>query len=126
MHALPIHENQKLNATRGAGGASNRNNSLNAWSVNAQYYWHNRFGPSVGYFLTTGSHDALLYSNFPNASPGSSGWIRQLTYLPWQNVDPAAQYTIYSRFDCGSRNYDGKGRSASDNDTLYLMLWLLW
>lgn len=126
VHARVIHENQKRNATFAAGGSSNRNDSLTAWSVNAQYYWHEKFGPSAGYFLTTGSHDALLYSGAPSASPGAAGWVLQWTYLPWQNVQLAAQYTIYTRFDGGGSNYDGGGRNASDNDTLYAMLWLLW
>jgi hypothetical protein len=33
------------------------------------------------------------------------------------------QYTIYDKFDGASSNYDGTGRNASDNNTLYLFLW---
>ena len=36
----------------------------------------------------------------------------------------ALQYTIYSKFNGGTSNYDGFGRSASDNNTLYLEAWI--
>jgi hypothetical protein len=38
-----------------------------------------------------------------------------------QNLDLAAQYTAYTRFNGGSTNYDGAGRNASDNNTVYLL-----
>jgi len=31
--------------------------------------------------------------------------------------------TIYDKFDGASSNYDGAGRNASDNNTLFLFLW---
>jgi hypothetical protein len=33
------------------------------------------------------------------------------------------QYVAYSKFNGGARNYDGSGRDASDNNTLYLLGW---
>jgi len=50
----------------------------------------------------------------------------QWTWLPSLNVQATAQYVIYSKFNGASNNYDGAGRSASDNNTLYLALWFLW
>jgi hypothetical protein len=38
-----------------------------------------------------------------------------------QNVDLAAQYTGYWTFNGRSMNYDGSGRNASDNNTLYIL-----
>ncbi|MDA8052506.1 MAG: hypothetical protein M0002_21305 [Rhodospirillales bacterium] len=35
-----------------------------------------------------------------------------------------AQYTRYSQFDGAAKNYDGSGRNASDNNTLFLGVWL--
>lgn len=126
VHALYIHENQKLNATFADGGSTNLNDNLNSWDINAQYYWQESYGPSLGFFDTTGSTDPLLYSGSRTSSPDSSGWQLQWTYLPWQNVQLGAQYTIYTRFNGASSNYDGSGRSAGDNDTLYMFAWLLW
>jgi hypothetical protein len=59
-----------------------------------------------------------------NNSPDSRGWVAELDYLPWQNVKFALQYTIYSKFNGGTSNYDGFGRNASDNNTVYLLAWI--
>ena len=40
------------------------------------------------------------------------------------NAKLAVQYTHYLHFDGSSSNYNGEGRNASDNDTLYVELWL--
>ena len=47
-----------------------------------------------------------------------------MAFNPWQNTRLAAQYVAYSRFNGRARAYDGVGRDARDNDTLYLYLWL--
>ena len=57
-------------------------------------------------------------------SPDSRGYISELNYLPWLNTKLQLQYVRYSKFNGRSANYDGAGRSASDNDTLYLLGWL--
>jgi hypothetical protein len=40
-----------------------------------------------------------------------------------QNVRVGAQYTVYSRYNGASDNYDGFGRNASDNNTLFGYVW---
>ena len=40
VHALYLHENQRLNATYAAGRPGNPNDHLNPWSLNPQYYRH--------------------------------------------------------------------------------------
>ena len=54
------------------------------------------------------------------------GWNLQLTCVPTFNVQVSLQYVCYNKFNGASTNYDSAGRSASDNNTLYLALWLLW
>ena len=61
---------------------------------------------------------------FANGSPDSKGWIAELTWIPWQNVKLLAAVLPYHKFNGASTNYDGNGRNASDNDTLYLLGWL--
>ena len=51
----------------------------------------------------------------------SEGFISNVSYWPYQNIDLAVQYTNYTRFNGGTTNYDGSGRNASDNNTLYLL-----
>lgn len=121
VHGLFIHEKQTLDASDPAQA----DNHLNTWAISAQYYWWERFGPTLAYFNTTGNTNAALYGN-RTASPDSSGWILQWTYLPAQNVQLGVQYTLYNKFDGASSNYDGTGRNASDNNTLYLFAWFLF
>jgi len=40
------------------------------------------------------------------------------------NARVGLQYTVYTKYDGATTNYDGTGRNASDNNTLYLFLWL--
>jgi hypothetical protein len=40
------------------------------------------------------------------------------------NLRVGAQYTGYLRFNGGTTNYDGFGRSASDNNSLFLFTWM--
>ncbi len=130
LHGSYIHEQQDLNASSHLG-LSAPSDDLNYWTMNASYYWDGAYGPTLGYFDTTGSRDPLLYAPAPltgsaTGSPDSSGWIAQWTWLPTMNVQVTAQYVLYSKFNGASSNYDGSGRKASDNDTLYLALWVLW
>ncbi len=131
LHAAYIHERQDLNASVADGLAANPSNHLDSWNVNASFYWNETYGPTVGYFSTAGSADTLLYAPAPvfgsaTGSPDSNGWILQWTWLPALNVQATAQYVIYTKFNGASSNYDGSGRNASDNNTLYLALWMLW
>jgi hypothetical protein len=45
---------------------------------------------------------------------------------PWMNTRISLQYTMYSKFNGASSNYDGSGRNASANNTLYLQAWLMF
>jgi hypothetical protein len=39
------------------------------------------------------------------------------------NVRLMAQYVDYVKFNGGTRDYDGMGRNAHDNNTLFLNVW---
>lgn len=130
VHANYIHEQQNLTASNQLG-LSGPGDHLNYWNANASYYWGGVYGPSLGYFSTTGSADPVLYAPGPltgsaTGAPDSSGWIAQWTWLPAMNVQVTGQYILYNKFNGASSNYDGSGRKASDNNTLYLALWVLW
>ena len=56
----------------------------------------------------------------PNGDPRSAGYIANVSFWPWQNLQLAAQYTAYTRFNGAAHNYDGAGRNASANNTVYL------
>jgi len=71
----------------------------------------------------------VLYAPNPvygsrTGSPNSNGFILQAYYLPWERTKFTLQYTIYNKFNGSYSNYDGFGRNASMNNTLYLLAWL--
>ena len=130
LYGTYIHEHQDL-ASSSAAGLSNPSDTLKTLNMSGRFHFDSSVALGLGYFTTTGSSDPLLYapaavSGSANGSPDSNGWILQYVYLPRQNVQIAVQYTLYSKFNGGDSNYDGNGRNASDNDTLYLLLWVLW
>jgi hypothetical protein len=120
IEATHIHENQSLDASFAINLAANTSNSLNTSRAYATYYYKRKIGGTAGVFSTTGSVDATLAPN----SPDTKGWIAELNYLPWLNTKFSLQYTNYSKYSGLSNNYDGNGRNASDNNTLYLLAWL--
>ena len=76
----------------------------------------------------------MLYAAAPvtgnaNSKPNSNAFILEADWVPFGKQDSWAapfanlklglQYTIYTQFNGGSTNYDGYGRNASGNNTLY-------
>ena len=54
-------------------------------------------------------------------APDTKGYIAELNYLPQEKIKLALQYTAYCQFNGASTDYDGFGRNASDNNTVYLL-----
>lgn len=52
--------------------------------------------------------------------------MAEVNYLPWPTVKLAVRYTWYREFNGSRDNYDGFGRNASDNNSLFLLAWLLF
>lgn len=129
-----IHEDAQWDASQPLGNASNSSDSLNTFSLTANYLYDKTYGISGNAALTTGGADATLYGS-RNGKPDTQSFTVQLSYLPfnknggpsfwpWFNPKFVAQYTAYTKFNGASTNYDGTGRNASDNNTFYLAAWL--
>jgi hypothetical protein len=118
-----IHEQQSLAASFGAGFASNSKDHLDSFDLTGSYYWHRKFGASLGLFNVEGSNDPL-YLGTATGSPQTTWSTAEVDYLPWQNVKLGLQYTAYFRFDGATSNYDGAGRNAADNNLFYGFLWV--
>jgi len=127
-----IHENSTLNASAIQEAVAFPRHHLNTVMANAEYHFGDRYSGAFGWFSTTGTRDPVLFapSDDPggsaNGSPRNSGYILNLSWWPTQNIDLAAQYTGYFKFNGGSRNYNGAEdpanmRNASDNNTLYIL-----
>ena len=131
-----IHEVQDWNASYALGNTSNRADNLNTFRINFNYSYRSKygiFGGNWAYFNTSGSKDVLLYAPDPldgsrNGYPDSSGFILQGIYVPpkWEQAKIVVQYTIYNTFNGSITNYDGSNRNASDNNTLYILAWLMF
>jgi len=121
-----IHENSTQNASALEGFVDFPRHHLNTAMANVEYHFGDRYSGTFGWFNTTGTRDTTLFapgaiSGSANGSPRNSGYILNLSWWPTQNIDLATQYTGYWTFNGRSMNYDGSGRNASDNNTLYIL-----
>jgi len=126
-----IHESRSLGASVMDSLAAVKAQTLNTFRVRATYHFGQAYALTLGPFMTSGTADSLLYAPGPvggsrTSSPNSSGLIAELDWNPWMNTRLALQYTAYTKFNGASSNYDGNGRSAANNNTLYLVAWLMY
>lgn len=134
-----VHENQSLTGTFANGGASQPNNWLNQVRANVSYFYRNTYGVTLGWQDTWGNPNPALFAPAPvtgsaNGKPNSNAFIIEADWIPFgkegswgapfANLKLGAQYTAYTRFNGGTKNYDGFGRNASGNNTLFLFAWL--
>jgi hypothetical protein len=129
VHTTYIHEISHLDATFAAGGAAAPLHHLNTFRADATYHLRSRYTFTLGQFSTTGSADPILFAPAPVTgsllgSPNSGGFRGQVGFWPKQNVELSAAYTAYTKFNGASHNYDGSGRNASANNSVYIALWL--
>jgi hypothetical protein len=142
-----VHETSTLDATFPTGGSANPGNTLNQINTKFSYYYQKWYGISAGYQRVSGTSDALFYPNadtqvanggsvvngFANGSPNSQAMIYELDWLfAWDNAEDRRrnriilQYTDYSKFNGASTNYNGYGRNARDNNTIYIAWWSVY
>jgi hypothetical protein len=134
-----VEESRHLNASFAAGESDAVSNHVNTLLMNATYAYRQTFVASAGWFNINGSRNAGLFApeeveGSATGSPDSRGYTAQLEVVPlgkqesfggpWINLRIGLQYTGYQRFNGGRSDYDGFGRSASDNDTLFAFVWL--
>ena len=137
-HFSWIHENRSLDASYAMHFSDATSNSTDTFQVDASYVMSQTWVTSFGLFNVSGTTNHLLFAPIPvfgsgSGSPDSSGFIAKLEWVPfgkfgsfaspWVNVRTGLQYTGYWRFNGGSTNYDGFGRSAKDNNSLFLYAW---
>ncbi len=129
FHTAFIHESSHLDGTFAAGGAATASHFLNTFRADVTYHLQSRYTFTLGGFSTAGSADPILFAPAPVTgsllgSPNSSGFIGQFGFWPSQNIALSVAYTGCGKFNGASDNYDGSGRNASANNSLYLALWL--
>ncbi|MDT3679244.1 MAG: cytochrome C [Burkholderiaceae bacterium] len=126
---------------------TNAVDTTNLMRMKLTYVYRARYGGSLAFFNLNGStNTALQTSGFdpttltitsdpaaqaPSArvggnlsgNPGTRGWTLEAFWMPLQFVRVGAQYTLYTRFNGASDSYDGFGRNARDNNTMFLYVW---
>jgi len=135
------HEYDRLTASSALGGSSRSGNTLNQARVNVSGYYQQTYGATVAWAESWGTANPLLYPAAPvvgsaNGRPSSTAFILEGDYVPfgkaeswarpWVNLKLGVQYTIYTQFNGGRTNYDGFGRNAGDNNTLYVFAWFIF
>ena len=121
---------------------TNSSDTLRMFRVKASYVYDAKYGGSLQFFNVSGSaNSALQTSAFDPSNPGSlidgsagvagnltgspdtRGWTASVFWTPIQYARVGLEYTMFDRFNGASDNYDGFGRSAKDNDTLFVYVW---
>jgi hypothetical protein len=128
-----IHESETLSAfiDKDPAEAEKLDETLSTVRANLTFEPSIRYALSGGYFQTTGTSDNVLFAPAPvsgsgTGSPDSRGEIAEFVVNPWQNMRFGLQYVAYNKFNGASNNYDAAGRKASDNNTLFLFMWLAY
>lgn len=139
IQASYIHETQNWTADDPLGLTSNPKDHLNDLTVTVSDLIVQKIGITESYNEIDGTADPLLYPAGPitgnaNGKPNTTGWTTELDYylynnggpawLPWLNAKFFVEDTIYPRFNGAAANYDGAGRSAGANDTLFSGVWV--
>jgi hypothetical protein len=83
------------------------------------YTYQAKYGGSLSLFNQTGSTNN-------QGDPATRGFTYEAFFIPKQNVRLGVQYTTYSTYDGASTNYDGLGRNANDNNSMFLYAWFAY
>lgn len=130
-HATWIRERQEWNASFPQGLSSSASTLLKTFRSDVHYYFRRQWGGGLQHFQIRGDANDLRYNTgepvmgSANGSPNSQGWTTELDYLPIQNVKITLRYTAFHQFNGGRDNYDGFGRNAKDNNSVFLLIWAL-
>ncbi len=121
---------------------TNSSDTLRMFRAKASYVYYARYGGGLSFFDISGSSNAALQtsafdpsnpgtlldgsqsvSGSLSGSPATRAWTGEIFWLPVQYARVGLQYTMFDKFNGGRSNYDGFGRNARDNNTVFLYLW---
>ena len=140
----PAHNSSNASAFFDATGTISQPNfndsdTLKFFRAKVSYAYHAKYGGSLAYFNIKGNTNAMNqtagfddtgaleaagnHTGNLSGSPATRGMVSELFWTPIQYVRLGAQYTAFSRFNGASTNYDGFGRNAKDNNSLFLYVW---
>ena len=121
---------------------TNSSDTLHMFKAKASYVYRAKYGTSLSYFDVSGTANSSLQTSASDpknpgtlldgseavtgnlsGSPATRGWTGEVFWTPVQYVRIGLQYTMYNKFNGASNNYDGFGRNAKDNNTLFFYVW---
>lgn len=126
---------------------TNSRDTTNLLRAKLTYVYRATYGGSVGFFNLSGSTntanqtsgvspDTLTVTSDPAAAapsqrvggnfsgnPATRGATLEAFWTPLQYLRIGVQYTAYDKYNGASTNYDGLGRNARDNNSLFVYLW---
>ena len=121
---------------------TNSSDTLRMFRAKASYVYNARYGGSVSYFDVSGSANSALQTSAYDptnpgslldgsmgvlgnlsGNPGTRAWTAEAFWTPVQNIRVGLEYTAFTKFNGASSNYDGFGRNASDNNTIFFYVW---
>jgi hypothetical protein len=129
-----------LNPTYSSSRTSNNLSEFKEW---ATYYYKQTYGATIAVDKIWGNTNQLLYNTGADdstgsikGSPDSTSFTVEADWVPFGKADSfwhpfvnwklGLQYTWYTEFNGSGKNYDGFGRAASDNNTVFLFLWTVF
>src|SRR5450759_1163077 len=131
----------------------NSSDTTNTLRLKLSYIYQAKYGGSVAFFNRTGTTNTLnqtsgfdsngqITSTDPSetgitstrvtgslsGNPATRGWTYEAFWMPvyggaLRYARIGLQYTAYSKFNGATDNYDGFGRNARDNNTVFLYVW---
>jgi hypothetical protein len=123
---------------------TNASDTFKVLRAKLTYVYQAKFGGSLGLFNLSGSTNTAnqtagyvagetlsiglapdvsrVNANF-SGNPATRGLTYEAFWTPIQYLRLGAQYTAYMRFNGARTNYDGLGRNARDNNSLFIYAW---
>ena len=121
----------------------NSSNTTNVFRAKLSYIYQAKYGGSLAYFNQSGTTDSAAMNTvwndpaaiaLPNdtttrvtgnlsGNPATRGMTYEAFFMPVQYARVGVQYTAYSKFNGATDNYDGFGRNARDNNSLFFYVW---
>jgi hypothetical protein len=120
--------NQPIGGEGSTLADTNANDTLNVFRAKLTYVYQAKYGGSLNFFNQSSTTNTLNLNDVRvngnvTGNLGQRGTTVEAFWMPIQYVRVGAQFTAYSRYNGASTNYDGYGRNARDNNSLFLYVW---
>jgi len=128
-----IHENHNTSASQTLGLADNSNNQLRSLNASLSYIYDKTWSFTGGRMSIGGTPDATLYGTLPEArtaptgsprSPICRSCVAAHPFGQWLNARIGLQWIRWDKFDGASTNFNGAGRNARANNTIFGYVWI--